>query len=348
MCRSSDRRSTLSLVRIAYLNDVYFWRWNRVPGEIKRGGRWSWTLTFAQKRSWVGRWSWAEQVGRLLLRVVQVVRQQRCNGHCLSDCPAQQLKEQLHSAQVAGQWRGDTALTLPLFWRRSTVSPVFFGRFPRSSQSLSRPRPLPTLSQSLIGHLASVDVKQHKSKRWNTAFEWQTNRTSQVNDALFVQGLRYSWLPRMECTANMSTHTRVWFSHFCVHVKRAKWQSNQARNSPCTLRLTCCCLLHVSFQRTSAPLIELSDLSGSLSLDLTGLEFQANLGQLLVPQSRVCVMLLWGLMSSEVGLTYWGQRVCVNHIILSLPKVRKSALSYLWCLPQQRLFTCFLLFLLLL
>ena len=62
----------------------------RVPGEIKRsrdlrGGRWSWTLTFAQKRSWVGRWSWAEQVGRLLLRVVQVVRQQRCNGHCLSD-----------------------------------------------------------------------------------------------------------------------------------------------------------------------------------------------------------------------------------------------------------------------
>ena len=63
---------------------------DRVPGEIKRsrdlrGGRWSWTLTFAQKRSWVGRWSWAEQVGRLLLRVVQVVRQQRCNGHCLSD-----------------------------------------------------------------------------------------------------------------------------------------------------------------------------------------------------------------------------------------------------------------------
>ena len=70
-------------------------------------------------------------------------------------CPAQQLKEQLRSAQVAGQWRGDTALTLPLFWRRSTVSTVFFGRFPRSSLSLSRPL-------SLIGHLASVDVKQHE------------------------------------------------------------------------------------------------------------------------------------------------------------------------------------------
>ena len=62
----------------------------RVPGEIKRsrdlrGGRWSWTLNYAQKRSCVGRWRRAEQVGRLLLRVVQVVRQQRCNGHCLSD-----------------------------------------------------------------------------------------------------------------------------------------------------------------------------------------------------------------------------------------------------------------------
>ena len=50
---------------------IYMWL-AQVPGKIKRsrdlrGGRWSWTLTFAQKRSWVGRWSWAEQVGRLLL-----------------------------------------------------------------------------------------------------------------------------------------------------------------------------------------------------------------------------------------------------------------------------------------
>ena len=34
------------------------------------------------------------------------------------------------------------------------------GRFPRSHLSLSRP--LPTLSPSLIGHLASVDIKQHE------------------------------------------------------------------------------------------------------------------------------------------------------------------------------------------
>ena len=62
----------------------------------------------------------------------------------------------------------------------------------------------------------------------------------------------------------------------------------------------------------------------------------------------VCVCVLWGLMSSDVGMTYWGQRVCVWIILFSLPTVRKSALSYLWWLPQQRLFTCFLLFLLLL
>ena len=28
-------------------------------------------------------------------------------------CPARQLKQHLRSALVAGQWRGDTALTLP-------------------------------------------------------------------------------------------------------------------------------------------------------------------------------------------------------------------------------------------
>ena len=38
----------------------------------------------------------------------------------------------------------DTALTLPLFWRRSTVSPVFFGRYPQSSvDSLVPPPPPP-------------------------------------------------------------------------------------------------------------------------------------------------------------------------------------------------------------
>ena len=78
---------------------------------------------------------------------------------------AQKLKQQLRSAQVAG--RGDTALTLPLFWRRSTVSPVFFGRYPRSSLHSFAPfpppppPPPPPPSPSLISHIASVDVKQN-------------------------------------------------------------------------------------------------------------------------------------------------------------------------------------------
>ena len=74
-------------------------------------------------------------------------------------CPTRQLKQQLRSALVAAQWRGDTALTLPLFWRRSTVSPVFFRAVSAVEPSLSRP--LPPLSPSLISNLASVDVKQH-------------------------------------------------------------------------------------------------------------------------------------------------------------------------------------------
>ena len=60
---------------------------------------------------------------------------------------ARQLKQQLRSALIAArQWRGDTALTLPLYWRRSTISPVFFGRYPRSSLhslALSPPPPRP-------------------------------------------------------------------------------------------------------------------------------------------------------------------------------------------------------------
>ena len=99
-------------------------------------------LKLAQKRSRVGRWSWAAKVELLSLRVVP---QQRCNGHCPCDsAQARQLKQQLRGALVAGQWRGDTALTLPLFWRRSTVSPVFFGRYPRSCLDSFVPPPPPT------------------------------------------------------------------------------------------------------------------------------------------------------------------------------------------------------------
>ena len=54
-----------------------------------------------------------------------VVTQQQCYGHCPCDCSAQKLKQQLRSTPVVAQWRGDTALTFLLFWRRSTASSVF-------------------------------------------------------------------------------------------------------------------------------------------------------------------------------------------------------------------------------
>ena len=111
------------------------------------------------------------KVGLLSLRVVP---QQQCHGHCPCDsAQVRQFKQQLRGALVAGQWRGDTALILPSFWRRSTVSPVFFGRYLRSSLHSFVPSPPPPapLSPSLTSHLASVDVKQNvlgKSVSWLT------------------------------------------------------------------------------------------------------------------------------------------------------------------------------------
>ena len=66
-------------------------------------------------------------------------------------------------------WNSNCPITLPLFWRRSTVSPVFFGRFPRSS--LHSVVPSHSVSVPLISHLASVDVKQ----------QWRRNKTNNNN-----------------------------------------------------------------------------------------------------------------------------------------------------------------------
>ena len=119
-----------------------------------------------------------------------------------------QADEQLRSAQVAGQWRGDTALTLPLFWRRSAVSPVFFGRFPRSSQS---PCPLPTLSPSLIGHPASVDVKQHKSQKlMKLALPGRTWKTPRGMHCLQTTGPAVHYLPYQRIHARFPILTPAW------------------------------------------------------------------------------------------------------------------------------------------
>ena len=145
MAKGYTVQTTFSITLIGFQKSVPVLNSNtRVPDEIKRREVEVDPLKLAQKRSWAGRWSWAGKAKLLSLRVVP---QQRCNGHCpgLWLCPARRLKQQLRSALVAGQWRGDTALTLPLFWRRSTASPVFFGRYPRSSlHSLPPPPPPPS------------------------------------------------------------------------------------------------------------------------------------------------------------------------------------------------------------
>ena len=83
-----------------------------------------------------------------------LVTQQQCYGHCPCDCSAQQLKQQLRSRLVAPPRRGDTALTLPLLWRRSTASSVF--RVGTRGRAFTLPPPPPP---PVLGHLASVDVK---------------------------------------------------------------------------------------------------------------------------------------------------------------------------------------------
>ena len=125
-----------------------------------RGGRWNWTLKLAQKRSWAGRWSWAAKVGLLSLRVVP---QQQCNGQRPCDsAQARQLKQQLRGAPVAGQRRGDTALTLPLFWQRSTVSQVFLERYPQSSLHSFipfPPVPIPNKQPRFCGRKTTWSIK---------------------------------------------------------------------------------------------------------------------------------------------------------------------------------------------
>ena len=54
-------------------------------------------------------------------------------GHNLSLICQMTSEDIKHQLIIIINLNADTALTLPLFWRRSTASPVSFGRFPRSS-----------------------------------------------------------------------------------------------------------------------------------------------------------------------------------------------------------------------
>ena len=121
-----------------------------------RGGRWSWTLN-------QGGGAGLSKLDVFCFELSKLFVNSGATDIVLVTLSSTAVETAI--AQCTSRWaiaRGHH-LNTSLFWRRSTVSPVFFGRFPRSSLSLSRP--LPTLSPSLIGHLASVDVKQHKTKR---------------------------------------------------------------------------------------------------------------------------------------------------------------------------------------
>ena len=92
----------------------------------------------------------------------RVVPQQQCNGHCLYDsAQARQLKQQLRSAQVAGQGRGDTAFNTSIVLAAVHGLSGLFRAVSAVGPSLCRP--LPALFPSLISILASVDVKQHST-----------------------------------------------------------------------------------------------------------------------------------------------------------------------------------------
>ena len=155
-----------------------------------------------------------------MLSVVQVVHQRQCNEHCLCDSvQAQQLKQQLRSAQVAGQWRGDTALTLPLFHcsgggPRSLRS--FSGGFRGGAFTLSSPShsvPVPNRPSRLRGRKAPRKQKQKRRGR-----SVQLKQISKLWKCLFghcsFRILHFPDTPKLMSTLNHHTH----FKFLCQHI----------------------------------------------------------------------------------------------------------------------------------
>ena len=95
-------------------------------------------------------------------------------------------------------WRGDTALTLP--WQRSTVSPVFFGQYPRSSLHSFVPFPVPNKSPPFYGRKEKWSRNRRREAWFSIALPASTEtmrtlgRTAQDGhlDSL-IQLLNYGW-----------------------------------------------------------------------------------------------------------------------------------------------------------
>ena len=98
----------------------------RVSGDDQEEGRWSWTLKLARRDHEQGG-------GKLDFFRFGLFLNSSATDIVLLTLPSTAVETAI--ARCTSRWAmaRDTALTLPLFWRRSTVSPVFFGRCPRSS-----------------------------------------------------------------------------------------------------------------------------------------------------------------------------------------------------------------------
>ena len=155
----------------------------QIPGEIKRsrdlrGGRWSWPRRDHEQGGGAG-------LRKLDFFCFELFFNSSATDVVLVTLPSTALETATAQCTVAAQWRGDIALTLPLFWRRSTVSPVFFRAYPRSSLHsfvLFPPPPPPPPSPSLISHLAYVDVKQNVLVCRVTDFIPHTHTGTAVSD----------------------------------------------------------------------------------------------------------------------------------------------------------------------
>ena len=101
----------------------------------------------------------AEQVGRLCFELSKLFVNSGATDIVLVTLSSTAVERAI--AQCTSRWamarghRLNTSIVLAAVHGLSGL----FRAFPRSSQS---PCPLPTLSPSLIGHPASVDVKQHE------------------------------------------------------------------------------------------------------------------------------------------------------------------------------------------
>ena len=128
------------------------------PGEIKRREvSWTFTKKLAQKRPRAGRWSWTrERVGLLLLQlfpsggatnIVFVTPFCIAVGTATAWCGVR-----------CAMLDGHCLINILLFWRRSTAALV--SRVGACFEVSLFCRPFPFSHSSLIGLLASVDVKQ--------------------------------------------------------------------------------------------------------------------------------------------------------------------------------------------